>query len=98
VYNRNEKKTTNDRGNKICWVAATLVGRSERGNKQNFNLGLGSRTLALWFYILVFDHNATDPVVQKKLLFTAQILFVHFGDVFFHIPALFKHISFVPYI
>jgi hypothetical protein len=28
------------RGNKICWAAAILVGRSERGSKQNFILGL----------------------------------------------------------
>jgi hypothetical protein len=27
-------------GNKIFWVAAISVGRSERGNKQNFILGL----------------------------------------------------------
>jgi hypothetical protein len=37
--NRNEKYS-NDRGRKICWVAGSLVSRSERGNKQNFNLGL----------------------------------------------------------
>jgi hypothetical protein len=24
------------------------------------------RTVALWFYILVFDYNATDPVMQKS--------------------------------
>jgi hypothetical protein len=24
------------------------------------------RTVALWFYILVSDHNATDPVMQKS--------------------------------
>jgi hypothetical protein len=34
-----KKKVSNDRGNKNCWVAATLVGRLERGKKQNFNLG-----------------------------------------------------------
>jgi hypothetical protein len=54
MYNRNEKKS-NNHGNKICWVDATLVGdgRLERGNKQNFNIDLSSRTVALWFYILV---------------------------------------------
>jgi hypothetical protein len=82
MYNRNEKKKSNDRGNKICWVAATLVGRSERGNKQNFDLGLSSRTVALWFYILIFDHNATDPVVQKEVQFTAQIFLCTLGMYF----------------
>jgi hypothetical protein len=28
------------------------------------------RTVALWFYNLVSDHNATDPVMQKKLQFS----------------------------
>jgi hypothetical protein len=30
----------NKRGNKNFWVAAILMSRSERGNKQNFILGL----------------------------------------------------------
>jgi hypothetical protein len=30
------------------------------------------RTVALWFYVLVFNHNARDPVTQKKLQFTAE--------------------------
>jgi hypothetical protein len=43
MYNSNKKNKikkniSNDRGNKICCVAAILVGRSERGNKRNFNL------------------------------------------------------------
>jgi hypothetical protein len=51
------------------------VGRSEWGNTQNFNLGLSSRTVALWFYILVFDHNATDTAVQKRVaIYGADIL------------------------
>jgi hypothetical protein len=32
MYNRNEqKKSSNDRGNKICWVAAILVGIGRKG-------------------------------------------------------------------
>jgi hypothetical protein len=27
---------------------------------------ISCRTVALWFYILVFDHNATVPVMQKS--------------------------------
>jgi hypothetical protein len=30
------------------------------------------RPVALWFYILVFDHNATDPNAKKWLQFTAK--------------------------
>jgi hypothetical protein len=45
------------------------------------------RTRALWFYIVVVDHNATDPVVQKNV--------IHFGDVFLFFPALFMQIAFV---
>jgi hypothetical protein len=50
MYSRNKKleikkkNYTNYQGNKICWVAVILVGWSERGNKQNFNLGLMSVT------------------------------------------------------
>jgi hypothetical protein len=46
MYNTNEKnikKKFIKRGNKILWVAAIFVGRSERGNKQNFILGPMSR-------------------------------------------------------
>jgi hypothetical protein len=37
---KTQPKTNSDRENKICWVAAILVGRSKRGNKQYSNLGL----------------------------------------------------------
>jgi hypothetical protein len=45
MYSINEKKIFKKylfikRGNKIFWVAAILLIRSERGNKQNFILGL----------------------------------------------------------
>jgi hypothetical protein len=46
-------------------------------------------------YILVSDHNITDPVVKKVAIYSADF-FVHFGDVFLLFPALFKQISFVP--
>jgi hypothetical protein len=36
VYVRKKNYQMSDRGNNIWWVAAMLVGRSERGNKQCF--------------------------------------------------------------
>jgi hypothetical protein len=33
---------------------------------------IAAELLALWFYILVFDRNGTDPVKQKNLRFTEQ--------------------------
>jgi hypothetical protein len=42
MYNKNGEKKSNDRGNKNCWVAAILGSRSERGNKQYFNLSLNA--------------------------------------------------------
>jgi hypothetical protein len=44
----------------------------------------------LWLYISVADHNATDPVMQKKLQFMVQIFFAHFIDLFLHFQVLFQ--------
>jgi hypothetical protein len=38
---------------------------------------ISCRTVVLWFYILVFDHNATD----QKLQFTAQIFCTLWGSI-----------------
>jgi hypothetical protein len=40
-------------------------------------------SVALWFYNLVSDHNATGPVVQKSCNLRS-IFSAHFGVVFFH--------------
>ena len=41
------------------------------------------RTVALWCYILVSDHNATDPVMQKVANYCADF-FAHFNYLFLH--------------
>jgi hypothetical protein len=50
------KKLSNDRHNKICRVAEILVGLSERGHKQNFNLGLVSNLCSRMFVALLNLH------------------------------------------
>jgi hypothetical protein len=44
------------------------------------------RTVALWFYNLVSDHNDTDPVMQKSCNLHS-IFSAHFTNVFLHFPA-----------
>jgi hypothetical protein len=34
-------------------------------NEIFFTVPDSCRTVAVWFYILIFDHDATDPVTQK---------------------------------
>jgi hypothetical protein len=54
-----------------------------------------SRTVVLWFYNLVFDHNATDPVVQKSCNLQHRFS-AHYKVVFLHFQALFNQIFFIP--
>jgi hypothetical protein len=64
----------------------------ESFNEKNYSC----RTVALLvIYLLVFDHNATDPVMQKSCNLR-RIFSAHFGDVFLHFPAKFNRISFTP--
>jgi hypothetical protein len=35
---------------------------------------ISCRTVALWSYILVFEHDATDPIVQKVAIYGADFL------------------------
>jgi hypothetical protein len=69
------------------WAVETL------GDLQSTSRGLSCRTVALWLDILVSDHNATDPVMQKIGIYCADF-FVHFGDIS-TLSILFKQISFV---
>jgi hypothetical protein len=46
---------------------------------------------ALWFYILVFDHYATDPAIEKVAIYDA-ICFAHFGDVSLHSPVFVNYL------
>jgi hypothetical protein len=56
---------------------------------------ISCRTVALWFYILVFDHNATDPVMQKVAIYGAD-LSAQFKDVFLYLHAFFNHYLLLP--
>jgi hypothetical protein len=49
---KTKPKLSNDRDNKICWVAAILVGRSERENKQCFSLGPAGQFQMILIYLL----------------------------------------------
>jgi hypothetical protein len=59
-------------------------------------LSFSCRTVALWFYNLLSDHNAIDPVVLKSCNLRRNFFFAHFEDVFLHFPAFLKQISSVP--
>jgi hypothetical protein len=59
-----------------------------------FTVYTSCRTVALWFYMLVSEHNATDPVMQKSCYLRRKFSAL-FKGVFFHFPSLFKQISFV---
>ena len=48
------------------------------------------RTVALWFYILESDHNATDPVMQKSCNLWRNFFFAHFNDLFLHFQVYFQ--------
>jgi hypothetical protein len=47
---------------------------SENHSLENSPWGEQGLLVAQGLYILVFDHNAADPVMQKKLQFIAQIV------------------------
>jgi hypothetical protein len=55
---------------------------------------VSSRTVALWFYILVFDHNVTDPVMQKSCNLLRRF-FAHFNDLFLHFQGFFFSIKYL---
>jgi hypothetical protein len=48
-------------------------------------------TMALWFVILVFDHNASDPVVQKSCNLRRKFFFADFGNIYLYFESLFCH-------
>jgi hypothetical protein len=49
-------------------------------------LNTSCSTVASWYYDLVSDHNATDPVMQKSCNL-CSIFSAHFRDVFLHFTA-----------
>jgi hypothetical protein len=54
------------------------------------------RTVALWFYILVFDHDTTDPVTQKSCDLRPHFS-AHVGDIFSLLSRIGQwNISFIP--
>jgi hypothetical protein len=55
------------------------------------------RTVALWFYIFVSNHNDTDLVQKKKMQFAAYFS-AHFRDVYLYISALFKQMPLFCYL
>jgi hypothetical protein len=52
-------------------------------NRQTFIPPISCRPVALWFYNLVSDHNATDPVMKKVAIYGADF-FAHFNDLLLH--------------
>jgi hypothetical protein len=61
-------------------------------SKLTFSIwGFCCRTVALWFYILVFDNNDTDPIMQINCNFGTGFS-AHVKDDFVHFQAFFNQI------
>jgi hypothetical protein len=71
IIGMNEIKLSNDRGNKICWVMANIVGRSERGKKRNCNSNPSyfTRHMHLFVYSMTALSANKDVLLKKTQTF-----------------------------